>query len=108
VNCVVACSASSGVAISTKSKPLEQPDIAIDHAGNRFELPAAGKTSQSRAVDVENGRPPMKRVSAMGLVVESYITDKCYSQATAGQRFHADVARQARTVDRAERVTHTG
>src|SRR5256712_6766768 len=62
---LMACSASSGVAISTKPKPRDRPVSRSVTTRADSTLPWAAKTSRRRSLDVENERPPTKSFTAI-------------------------------------------
>src|SRR5437867_13273811 len=62
---LMACSASSGVAISTKPKPRDRPVSRSVTTLADSTLPAAAKASRRRSLEVENARPPTKSFTAM-------------------------------------------
>src|SRR5439155_7393681 len=62
---LMACSASSGVAISTKPKPRDRPVSRSVTTLADSTLPAAAKASRRRSLEVENARPPTKSLTAM-------------------------------------------
>src|SRR2546428_691020 len=61
----MACSASSGVAISTNPKPRDRPVSRSVTTLADSTAPAAEKASRRRSVEVENERPPTKSLTAM-------------------------------------------
>src|SRR5690242_17259678 len=63
---LIACSASSFDAISTKPKPRERPVSRSVTTLADSTLPHAANASRSRSVDVEKERPPTKSFTAMG------------------------------------------
>src|SRR5688500_2781892 len=63
---LIACSASSGVAISTKPKPRERPVSRSVTTAADSTLPVAAKTSRRRSLEVEKDNPPTKSLTAMG------------------------------------------
>src|SRR5438093_4194763 len=68
----MACSASSGVAISTKPKPRDRPVSRSVTTLADSTLPVAAKASRRRSLEVENERPPTKSLTAMeGLLLPS-------------------------------------
>src|SRR5437879_7988176 len=68
----MACSASSGVAISTKPKPRDLPVSRSVTTLADSTLPVAAKASRRRSLEVENERPPTKSLTAMeGLLLPS-------------------------------------
>src|SRR6266446_9818776 len=62
---LMACSASSGVAISTKPKPRDRPVSRSVTTLADSTLPVAAKASRRRSLEVENARPPTKSFTAM-------------------------------------------
>src|SRR5207249_2391265 len=62
---LMACSASSGVAISTNPKPRDRPVSRSVTTLADSTVPAPAKASRRRSVEVENERPPMKSLTAM-------------------------------------------
>src|SRR5687768_16547729 len=62
---LIADSASSGVAISTKPKPRERPVSRSVTTLADSTLPQAAKASRSRSVEVEKESPPTKSLTAM-------------------------------------------
>ena len=62
---LIACSASSGVAISTNPKPRERPVSRSVTTAADSTLPTAAKTSRSRSLEVEKDNPPTKSLTAM-------------------------------------------
>src|SRR5260370_18758415 len=66
LNCVIACSASSAVALSTKPKPRGRPVSRSVTTAADSTSPAAAETSRSLSVAVLHDRPPMDRCGAMG------------------------------------------
>src|SRR5438093_8602708 len=69
---LMACSASSGVAISTKPKPRDRPVSRSVTTLADSTLPVAAKASRRRSFEVENERPPTKSLTAMeGLLLPS-------------------------------------
>src|SRR5919206_1746543 len=63
---LIACSASSGVAISTKPKPRERPVSRSVTTAADSTVPVAAKTSRRRSLEVEKDSPPTKSLTAMG------------------------------------------
>src|SRR5437773_1481022 len=61
----MACSASSGVAISTNPKPRERPVSRSVTTLADSTLPAAAKASRRRSLEVEKDKPPTKSLTAM-------------------------------------------
>src|SRR5262245_66232421 len=74
---LMACSASSGVAISTKPKPRERPVSRSVTTLADSTLPTAAKASRRRSFEVENDRPPTKSFTAMeGLLLTAKERDQ--------------------------------
>src|SRR5574341_144752 len=61
----MACSASSGVAISTNPKPRDRPVSRSVTTLADSTLPTAAKASRRRSLEVEKDRPPTKSFTAM-------------------------------------------
>src|SRR6266478_2758133 len=61
----MACSASSGVAISTNPKPRDRPVSRSVTTLADSTLPTAAKASRRRSLDVEKDKPPTKSFTAM-------------------------------------------
>jgi membrane protein DedA with SNARE-associated domain len=61
----MACSASSGVAISTNPKPRERPVSRSVTTLADSTLPTAAKASRRRSLEVEKDKPPTKSLTAM-------------------------------------------
>src|SRR5881296_3602921 len=77
---LMACSASSGVAISTKPKPRDRPVSRSVTTLADSTLPAAAKASRRRSLEVENARPPTKSFTAMAgllLTAQDYRSIHC-------------------------------
>src|SRR4029078_12521320 len=62
---LMACSASSGVAISTNPKPRERPVSRSVTTLADSTLPTAAKASRRRSLEVEKDKPPTKSLTAM-------------------------------------------
>src|SRR4029450_13579987 len=62
---LMACSASSGVAISTNPKPRERPVSRSVTTLADSTLPTAAKASRRRSLEVEKDKPPTKSFTAM-------------------------------------------
>src|SRR5438093_2217290 len=62
---LMACSASSGVAISTNPKPRERPVSRSVTTTADSTLPVSANSSRSRSLEVEKERPPTKSFCAM-------------------------------------------
>src|SRR5262245_5048406 len=80
---LMACSASSGVAISTNPKPRERPVSRSVTTLADSTLPTAANASRRRSLEVEKDKPPMKSLTAMEgllLTAQDYRSIHCGQQ----------------------------
>src|SRR5215470_679319 len=83
----MACSASSGVAISTNPKPRERPVSRSVTTLADSTPPTAANASRKRSLDVENDRPPTKSLTAMeGLLLTAQDYQSIHWSPSSGNR----------------------
>src|SRR2546428_8369823 len=106
---LIACSASSGVAISTKPKPRERPVSRSVTTRADSTLPIAAKTSRRRSLDVEKERPPTKSFTAIWRtsVFRVFVTSPSAEEAWRRGLVEAASPRPHAAPD-AERLLHPG
>src|SRR5437867_1133731 len=103
----MACSASSGVAISTKPKPRDRPVSRSVTTLADSTLPVAAKASRRRSFEVENERPPTKSLTAMeGLLLPSEPVRVRNSERRSGTRPDGEEGSR-RTDDRTRQPKYT-
>src|SRR2546425_7026710 len=105
----MACSASSGVAISTNPKPRERPVSRSVTTRADSTLPTAAKTSRRRSLDVEKERPPTKSFTAIWRtsVFRVFVTSPSAEEAWRRGLVEATSIRPHVAPD-AERLPHPG
>src|SRR6267143_1703490 len=97
----MACSASSGVAISTNPKPRDRPVSRSVTTLADSTLPAAAKASRRRSLEVENDNPPTKSFTAMeGLLLTAQDYRSIHCGRYSGNRILPEV-RSGRLAHRA-------
>src|SRR5437867_7451872 len=83
----MACSASSGVAISTNPKPRDRPVSRSVTTLADSTLPTAAKASRRRSLEVEKERPPTKSLTAMeGLLLTAQGYQSIHWSPSSGNR----------------------
>src|SRR5262245_2266038 len=83
----MACSASSGVAISTNPKPRDRPVSRVVTKLADSTLPTDAKASRRRSLEVEKERPPTKSLTAMeGLLLTAQDYQSIHWSPSSGNR----------------------